>query len=266
MLRAPLLSFILLIGIGMGSVRGQFLGEEIRDVGTVEELLAAIAPNRTIRLKPGTIRFSNDSLKKHKHVGRLGYAVFVHEVKNLRIVGAREGASELVSDGLTLTFANCRNIELRDLKLKRTGSAPGAVIRFASSTNSLLRNCEITGGTAAAIELKQADRFELRNVIVRHCRPGILTAESSANLTFDRCRFENNGKEYGMRFQTVYGVVFEDSVIANNDVGGDFFQLVATGKISITGGQLTGNSYQRLNTPGVRIRLQEVGGLDPKPN
>ncbi|MGB0582774.1 MAG: hypothetical protein ACPGVU_24070, partial [Limisphaerales bacterium] len=79
---------------------------------------AAIAPNRTIRLKPGTIRFSNDSLKKHKHVGRLGYAVFVHEVKNLRIVGAREGASELVSDGLTLTFANCRNIELRDLKLK----------------------------------------------------------------------------------------------------------------------------------------------------
>jgi len=266
MLRARLLSFILLVGIFGGiPLHAQFLGEDINDVGSVEELLAAIGPDRTIRLKPGALVFSNGSLKKHKHVGRLGYAVFIHEVKNMRIVGAAQGASELTGDELTLTFANCRNIELRDLKLKRTGSTPGAVIRFTSSTNSLLRNCEITDGTAGAIELKQVDRFELRNVAVRNCRPGIVLAESSANLTFERCSFENNGKDYGMRLQTVYGVLFEDCVFAGNTAT-DFFQLSASGKLAITGGQWKGNTYQQLKPPGVRLRLEQVQGLDPKTN
>lgn len=257
--------FILGIWLGAGSGSAQFFGKETYEVGSVDELLSAIGPDRTVRLKPGTLVISNASLKKREHVGRLGYAIYIRDVKNLRIAGAKQGASQLVVEDLTLTFANCRNLELRDLKLKRSGNTPGAVIRFVSSTNSLLRNCELADGTNGGIELNQADRFELRNVTIRDCQPGILKAEASANLAFDHCRFENNGKQYGMRLRSVYGVVWENCMFANNDVDGDFFDLSAAGKLSITGGQLTGNSYQRLQTPGSLLKLKEVGGFDPKP-
>jgi hypothetical protein len=265
--RALSLSFLSLVLWGLPGAQAQFFGKEVFEVGNAEQLLKAVGSDRTIRLAATAFTLSDVSRQKHAHVHWDGKAITIHGVKNLRVLGATGEKSEIVTrdDSFVLAFEKCRNVDLRHLSFRHerpAGKCTSAVLGFVSCTNTLLRSCQISGCGTEGLTLSRVDRFEMRDSTIRDGTVGIMSVQHSANVLFQKCRFENNGKVYGVDIQKSYSVLFEDSAFRNNTVQGDLLAAAGSAKIAMTGGELTGNRYRRLRNRETAITIDKVGGLD----
>ncbi len=259
--------------MGTPKAGAQFFGKETFEVATAEGFLKAIGSDRTIQLAPGVITLSDVPPLKHANLRwdkvNGGFSITIVGVKNLRVLGTQTTKSELVTrnDAFVLAFEKCRNVDLRQLLIRHDradGKCTSAILGFVSCTNTMLRSCQLSGCGTEGLTLSRVDRFEVRDSTIRDGTVGIMSVQHSANVCFKKCRFEDNGKLYGIDVQKSYAVLFENSEFRNNNVQGDLLAATDSGKVAVAGGQLSGNRYRRLRNSEAAITITRLGGLEKK--
>lgn len=121
-------------------------------------------------------------------------------MKNLSI---RTNSDERISIEVTpryanvLTFINCENISLRNLRLGHTeeGTCSNGVLGFDGCRNIKIDNCGLFGCGTEGVELRQSENFTMTSSEIFHCSYYIMHVLGSRNVKFINCAFYNN-REY----------------------------------------------------------------------
>lgn len=147
-------------------------------VNSVDDFLAAIAPNKTIQLESGTYdltsaasygqRSGNPYVKWVENYE--GYELKIHDVDNLTICGSTSGATRIISDACNsnvLCLEDCLKVSLRDFTLKHftdTDDYSSGCLRLIGCEETALSGLEMSGASSAGISL-----YKCRNTAVSDC-------------------------------------------------------------------------------------------------
>lgn len=181
-------------------------------VRTVDELLAAIAPDKVIILEPGTYDLTTAS-----NYGDVvatpyytwvdvydGYELVVKGVSNLMILGA--GMQEtILSAGPryanVVTFANCSDITLAGFTAGHTlepAECTGGVIYLDSCNAVTLEQMGLYGCGVTGISTFNSQDLTLINSHIYDCSSSGIFLRDSNGITVDGCKFYDIGMEqYG---------------------------------------------------------------------
>ncbi|MEM0980798.1 MAG: right-handed parallel beta-helix repeat-containing protein [Cyanobacteria bacterium P01_H01_bin.58] len=183
--------------------RAQAQAEAPVVVDTTEAFLRAIGPNRTIQLLPGEFTLSDITPTWRSPYARFvsvfdGYELVISEVENLRIVGADNTLSRLLTRPRyadVLKFFNCRNISFDNLELAHTmdaGTCRGSVLAFANCDTVAVDRCVLFGSGTHGIEAEGLGKLTCTESIIRDCTYGILCFNQVSQARFERCQFFQN--------------------------------------------------------------------------
>lgn len=144
--------------------------------------------------------------------------IFLSNSRNVRMIGEEE--TELVcldEESNVIITQNCENMEFANLILghKEAGSCEGAVVRFISSEDMKMVNCDLYGCGTEGINL-DGGSADLHGVTIRDCSEDILTA-CRGSITGDDCLFVNNDyNDYS--YLPAYTGINGEMALSNSDV------------------------------------------------
>ncbi|MFB2916897.1 right-handed parallel beta-helix repeat-containing protein [Aerosakkonema funiforme] len=205
-------------------------------VSTVEEFVAAIGPNRTIKLKPGTYSLSDldpAASSRYAYFERAfdGNELIISGVQNLQIIGLGIKPPLLLTRpryGDVLKFRESQNITIKNIEAghgPEKGFCRGGVFTFMDSQNIQVNSCILFGSGVLGIKAENVNGFICGNTVIKECTYHILSLFACQNITFKECQFNNN-KEYELvRIFNSGQVEFLQCGFRNNliDVDYDFF-------------------------------------------
>ena len=201
------------------------------EVSTVDEFLAAIAPDTEIVLAPGEY-----NLTQATGYGRIGGKYYhwestfdgcelvITDVSNLTING-KDAAQVTISTeprySNVLRFDYAENLKIENITLghtKEQGSCIGGVLYVESGTNLEILNTRLYGCGVRGIDLRNCQNVRTDCTDVYECSQGCVYVEGSSNVLFE------NGKFYNC---VLYGGVFEiyssyDVAVINSEVFGNY--------------------------------------------
>ena len=185
-------------------------------VSTVDDLLAAIAPNTTVYLEPGTY-----DLTYAKDYGEPDLSGFYRwseaydgweltiQADGVRLIG--KGDVEIVTQpryANVLHFENCRDFQVQGLTLGHTpeqGSCSGNVIRMDGCSNGSVDSCDLYGcGTTGIVAMETRD-VTVQNSTIHDCSEGGLYLRMCARFTVKDNRFQKIG--YGSLYAPLFYLV-----------------------------------------------------------
>lgn len=172
-------------------------------VGTVEEFFSAIAPNRTIKLKPITYLLSSLNPNTRSQYARLekvfdGYELIISDVENLKIIGVGNSPSRLLAQpryAEVLRFRNCHNLTIENIEAGHSpepGYCHGGVLYFADSDKISINRCLLFGSGTIGIIANRIQRLSCQNTEITNCTYHGLTIESSNEVEFTNCKWTKN--------------------------------------------------------------------------
>ncbi len=172
---------------------------EVR-VHTVDELLAAIAPNTCIVLEAGTYDLSSAADYGGRGNGFYsweecfdGYSLCLHDVKGLWIRGA--GKEETLLSvvpryAAVLGFRSCENVGLADLTAghsEEPGYCAGNVLNFESCRGVSVENCGLFGCGVIGICAWDSESMQIRDTEIYECSWEAASFDSCFNVSFSGC-------------------------------------------------------------------------------
>lgn len=224
-------------------------------VSTTQELIEAIAPERTIKLTKGTYDLSAGWETKNRYItwGNEydGPTPVIKAVSNLSLIG-EEGVILVIQPayGWVLSFDTCSDITLSDITLGHTvpGYCLGGVLRFKNCENVEIRSCDLYGSGTVGIELERAVSFTMENSIIRECTYALASISKSAHVVFRNTIFKDTGEfdlisvtsSEEVRWENCDFIANQGSVLFNVDR--------ASSQVSITGGSIRDNTVKNFQT------------------
>ena len=182
-------------------------------VTTVDEFLAAIAPDTTIYLEPGVYDLSTAAGCGVTETDRYrwdlrfdGPSLVITGVDGLTIEGA--GAESVTIAAVpryadVLGFERCAGLTLRGFTAGHTeekGYCTGGVLYFDLCDDAVIDGCALYGCGIMGITASNCDDMNVSNTEIYDCEYGAVTLNDS-NAVFDNCDIHDNG---GPDFQ-LYG-------------------------------------------------------------
>lgn len=182
-------------------------------VTTVDEFLAAIAPDTIIYLEPGTYDLSTaagcgvtETDRYHWDLRFDGPSLVITGVDGLTIEGA--GAESVTIAAVpryadVLGFERCADLTLRGFTAGHTeekGYCTGGVLYFDLCDDAAIDGCALFGCGIMGITASSCTDMNVSNTEIYDCEYGAVTLNDS-NAVFDNCDIHDNG---GPDFQ-LYG-------------------------------------------------------------
>ena len=181
------------------------LPEGAVEVGTVDELLAALASNTTIYLKPGQYDLSTAADYGREDVAGnyawelvLGGAQLnVSGLKGLRIVGG--GQATIVAQpryAEVLRFSDCWDLSLDGLTLGHTlepSGCVGGVLSLYACDNVSVENCRLYGCGVLGVTASACESVTIRGTRIDDCSSGAVYAYASGDMRLEDCEIMDCG-------------------------------------------------------------------------
>lgn len=176
-------------------------------VSTVDELLAAIGPDRTIYIEPGTYTLTEaqDYGKKSASAFYIwekthdGYMLTIRDVKNLSIVGHSANDTEINTApryANVIGFENCSRISVRGITAGHTdgpGTCAGAVLYFTKTNDVLVTDSVLYGCGTLGLELYNCQNVQAQNCTIKECSLGAVSVVRGRNVQLENCRLRGCG-------------------------------------------------------------------------
>ena len=174
-------------------------------VTTVDEFLAAIAPDTTIYLEPGTYDLStaagygvSKTERYHWDLRWDGPSLVITGVDGLTIEGA--GAESVTIAAVpryadVLGFERCSGLTLRGFTAGHTeekGYCTGGVLYFDLCDDAAIDGCALFGCGIMGITASSCTDMNVSNTEIYDCEYGAVTLNDS-NAVFDNCDIHDNG-------------------------------------------------------------------------
>ena len=174
-------------------------------VTTVDEFLAAIAPDTTIYLEPGVYDLSTAAGCGVTETDRYrwdlrfdGPSLVITGVDGLTIEGA--GAESVTIAAVpryadVLGFERCAGLTLRGFTAGHTeekGYCTGGVLYFDLCDDAVIDGCALFGCGIMGITASNCDDMNVSNTEIYDCEYGAVTLNDS-NAVFDNCDIHDNG-------------------------------------------------------------------------
>ena len=174
-------------------------------VTTVDEFLAAIAPDTTIYLESGTYDLStaegygvSGTDRYHWDLRFDGPSLVITGVDGLTIEGA--GAESVTIAAVpryadVLGFERCADLTLRGFTAGHTeekGSCTGGVLYFYLCDNAVIDGCALFGCGIMGITADNCADMNVSNTEIYDCEYGAVTLNDSTAV-FDNCDIHDNG-------------------------------------------------------------------------
>ena len=214
---AAVLALLLLAGCGMAAGPKMETGEEALPVApdtdnlvrveTVDELLAAIAPNTTVELAEGVYEleaaasYGADSGSQYWDWSPVydGFELKIHDVENLTISGA--GADKVTLSAApryanVLAFSSCRSVTLSGFTAGHTrepGSCAGGVVRFESSNDCAVRRCGLFGCGIIGVAAVDCTGLTVESSDIYECSIGAVNLNACRNVRVTDCTVHDCG-------------------------------------------------------------------------
>ena len=229
-------------------------------VSTVDELLAAIAPNRSIYLQPGVY-----TLTEAKDYGQTtsspyyewtevydGYSLLIHDVQRLSIVG--RSASDVEINTVpryanVLGFAQCSGVTVNSVTAghaEGAGSCAGAVLHFADTDSVSVGYCDLYGCGTLGVEAERCAELMVENCVLRECSLGAVWLLNCRYARFQGCVMTGCGDFANPAFAMVSlsqsrEVAILDCTVENN-VCMRIFESTFSKDVSLLGSVIRGNA------------------------
>lgn len=260
---ACLMCAALLVGLFSGiPARAEELPRETEStstvqVSTVDEFLAAIAPDTEIILAPGEY-----NLTQAKGYGRTGgkyyhwesvfdgYELVITDVSGLTITGAEPFTVTISTEpryANVLRFDYAADVRIAEITVghtKEQGSCVGGVLYFESSSGLEIQSTRLYGCGVRGIDLRSCQNVHVDCSDVYECSMGCVYIEGSSNVLFENSKFYNCALADG---------VFE--IFSSNDIA------VINSEIYGNWGEFFYSSLVYSDCPGIYL-----GGLDVHDN
>ena len=240
------------------------------DVGTLEQLVEAIGPDRIIRLAAGAYDIGKAKPMAGKHA-RLairkpaGIELVISDVRNLRIEGAGPAKVQLLTGNrlatvLTLNdFADAElvNLVIGHMPVAQGGDASAVLIQRAK--NVRFENCELFGGTVG-LEVIGAESLTFVESTIDHCSDGIVSLRDCSEVLFEDSTFHDNYTSFGFAIESCRNVRMQDcSIVGNTVTDRALFSLCAQSRVEVTDSQIRG-AYRSLQSGGVIFQRCVIAG------
>jgi hypothetical protein len=237
-------------------------------VGTVEELVDAIGPNRILELKPGSYVLSEVSGRATEYVRweeeHDGSAIVIHDVCGLTIRGLSQ-AKILTSPRYAdvIAFENCLRVNLFGLAIGHAprGYCTGGVLRVSGGAIFTIAACELFGCGTEGVSLQDVSEFTMQNSEIFDCTYGIASIVSAFRVSFRNCTFRNNGDIYGVVVWNSDYVDFYNCDINSNACDGPLFDVKSSFAVTINQGSIHANRCRGLGD-GLLMKAVSVEGAE----
>ncbi len=175
-------------------------------VSTVDELLAAIAPDTLVHLAAGDYNLA-DATGYGNQGGQYYYWTGVYDgpqliitgVENFHLVGEGKDATKILAEpryAEVIAFNACRNITLAELTAGHTqapSTCAGGVIKFQDTEVALINNCGLFGCGILGVTATGCADIQVLNTEIYECSYGAASVSSSRNVSFDNCDIHDCG-------------------------------------------------------------------------
>lgn len=178
-------------------------------VSTVEELLAAIAPDAEILIAPGryNLYWSRDygvepetGYYTWEDTGD-GFQLKITGVQNLTIRGSGMDQTSVLTEpryANVLVLQNCTNVVLEDFTAGHTdgGSCAGGVVSLKGCAGIEMNRMGLFGCGTVGVEMELCSRISLLACEIYECSSNGILANRTDGLILDHCKLRDLGEQY----------------------------------------------------------------------
>lgn len=203
------------------------------EVSTIQELIAALASETVIVLRPGRYVFEDSnvlgdereraalpdwsSLSPHYDGGE------IHDLHDLALVSLGPDSAVIIqpdSYAPALAFRNVEDLALYNLTIghrPEQGWCRGGVVRVLESKNVLIAGSTLFGSGTEGLSLVTVDGLKIRDSVITDCSEQFSTISNSRDVVYERVEIAGNRGEL-LRGFAVYRstLTLVDSVLVDN--------------------------------------------------
>ena len=185
-------------------------GSEVH-VATVDELLAAIAPDTVIYLEPGVYDLSEAADYGGSGSDRYtweeafdGYSLTIQNMKNLSIVGAGKDDTVLLAEpryACVLRFRECENVQMSGFTAGHSeapGYCTGNVLDLYTCTGVTVSDCGLFGCGVIGVYAANCEDLQLRQTEIYECSYAGADLMTCWDVSFEGCSIHDcdGGRNY----------------------------------------------------------------------
>lgn len=232
-------------------------GRTVIEVTTVDELLAAIAPDTVIELTGQRYMlteasdYGTDSGSEYYRWDTGGGAELVIEnVTGLTIRAANRDTCIVTEPRWVnvLHFIGCEDITLEGFTAGHTDGAYcyGGVLCFENTKGVTVDGCSLYGCGTEGVTTYSCEDVAVTGSEIWNCSQGAAFIYDSKNVSFDNCDFHGITAEFGM-FRTIDSDKFALLNSTIRDSSGDiFFNSSRSSGVYIGGCEVSGNKFRNM--------------------
>ena len=203
-------------------------------VKTVDEFLAAIAPNTVIELAEGVYDLSkaSDYAKnsnsvyyswEHTDIEEKNTAeLVIHAVKNLTIRGAGIGKTTIAAVPRTvnvITFKGCSNTTVSGLTAGHTKGSDyctGGVLLLENCTDTIIDTCGLYGCGTIGVKGLSCERMSVTNCDIYECSIGAIDVKYCEKVSVSNCDIHDIGVKGEYNAFACFSVDYGSDITINN--------------------------------------------------
>lgn len=230
-------------------------GRPVTEVTTVDELLAAIAPDTVIELTGQ--RYMLTEASDYGTGSGSGYyrwdtgdgaELVIENVTGLTIRAANRDTCIVTEPRWVnvLHFIDCENITLEGFTAGHTDGAycSGGVLCFENTKGVTVDGCSLYGCGTEGVTTYSCEDVAVTGSEIWNCSQGAAFIYDSKNVSFDNCDFHGITAEFGM-FRTIDSDKFALLNSTIRDSSGDvFFNSSRSSGVYIGGCEVSGNKFR----------------------
>lgn len=232
-------------------------GRPVTEVTTVDELLAAIAPNTVIELTGQ--RYMLTEASDYGTGSGSGYyrwdtgdgaELVIENVTGLTIRAANRDTYIVTEPRWVnvLHFIDCEDIALEGFTAGHTDGAycSGGVLCFENTKGVTVDGCSLYGCGTEGVTTYSCEDVAVTGSEIWNCSQGAAFIYDSKNVSFDNCDFHGITAEFGM-FRTIDSDKFALLNSTIRDSSGDvFFNSSRSSGVYIGGCEVSGNKFRNM--------------------
>ena len=232
-------------------------GRTVTEVTTVDELLAAIAPNTVIELTGQ--RYMLTEASDYGTGSGSGYyrwdtgdgaELVIENVTGLTIRAANRDTCIVTEPRWVnvLHFIDCEDIALEGFTAGHTDGAycSGGVLCFENTKGVTVDGCSLYGCGTEGVTAYSCEDVTITGSEIWNCSQGAAFIYDSKNVSFDNCDFHGITAEFGM-FRTIDSDKFALLNSTIRDSSGDvFFNSSRSSGVYIGGCEVSGNKFRNM--------------------
>ncbi len=178
-------------------------------VSTVDEFLAALAPQASIFLEPGDYDLSTaadygaygSEAYYWKDTRVDGPQLVIRDCDGLRISGSGIDSTRILAlprYAEVLAFEDCSDVQLQDFTaghIEEPGTCIGGVLYFSSCEDLAVERCSLFGCGVYGISCFEVENMEVTDTEIYDCSRGDLYFRNSRNISIVNCDLHDNGPQ-----------------------------------------------------------------------